>query len=170
MPQHGQDEDEIAEIIEEVQEQCVTAAIAGNQKGTLVACMSGRSSDERASPNPGPTTRRRVESNDGNAAVSIKVVARVGYRYCYTGPSKDVIGEHEPHRALNGTPAAIHVEFGGVVARQSQPSPQHVEGHDARRLAVAVASCEAARSALSKRTFDGRQLLVVFALEPRQLR
>lgn len=161
---HGQDEDEIAEIIDEVHEQCVAAATAGIQKGTLVATMSGRgggrSSDQRVSPDRAQAARRRVESNDENAAVSIKVVVRVECS------GIEMIGKSQLHRSPNDTPVAIHVEFCGVVTKQLQASGQHNEGHDARSLAVAVAGCEAARSALSKRTFDGRKLLAMFALEP----
>jgi hypothetical protein len=159
-------------MIDEVQEQCVAAATAGIQKGTLVTTISGRgasrSSSDRGSPDFA-LTRRRVDSKIENAAVSVKVVARVGCRYCYTGSSIGMMGESQLHHTPNDRPVAIHVEFCGVVASQSQASGQNVEDHDVRSLAVAVAGCEAARSALSKRTFDGRQLLAMFALEPTRL-
>ena len=217
----GQDNDEIAEIVDDVSEQCVAAVTAAMQSSTLAATVSGNgcSSDEHAPP--AAATRQRVEYE--NAAVSVNVVARAGCRHCCTSTgtsrsaamaweplgvgsesdARDVVvsrcnGSSEsdgadgsaaavptaaqnaasPHQ-IGGTrsdiPVAIHVEFCGVITGQIHSGGQQEpnaegrcrdDGHSMRCLEVAVACCEASRSALSNRTFDGRQLLVVFALEP----
>lgn len=211
----GQDNDEIAEIVDDVREQCVAAVATAIQSSTLAAVVSGNGCSGDGRGPPAAATRQRVQYE--NAAVSVNVVARAGCRDCCTGPgasasaamlepvgagsernarnvvvsrcngssksngadgsavAQNVAVPHQVCGTVADIPVAIHVEFCGSITAQIDPEGQqepnaedhcHDEGHNLRCLEVAVACCEASRSALSKRTFDGRRLLVVFALEP----
>lgn len=182
---HGQDEDEVAEVVEEVREQCVVAAAAALlETNTLVSAMTGNTSSNGREFSTSATRQPVASSNADRAIVSVKVKASAGYCYCTSaefGTRVDTTSIGKPARTAStdnpDVPVAVHVEFYGVITRnqlesqEEQPvDAERIDScHNMRKLAVAVAGCEAARSALSNRTFDGRQLLAVFALEPTRI-
>jgi len=108
------------------------------------------------------TTAIRNDLTTGTSVVpepilsEVRVGTQAGCRCCVSGISAATSSGSSTRSGQAGHEGAvaIHVEFGAAGDHRGD---------------WAVAGCEAARSVLSARTFDGRRLFAVFALEPRPL-